>query len=120
AAVDWAADYLERVGELPVLAQVAPGEIRDRLPASPPEDGELFSDVLRDLDEVLLPGITHWQSPRFFAYFSVSAGEPGILAELLAATLNSVAFLWRASQASTELEAVTLDWAAQLLGLPHG
>src|SRR5213079_3507320 len=120
AAVDWAADYLERVGELPVLAQVAPGEIRDRLPASPPEDGELFSDVLRDLDEVLLPGITHWQSPRFFAYFSVSAGEPGILAELLAATLNSVAFIWRTSPASTELEAHTLDWTAQLLGLPAG
>jgi aromatic-L-amino-acid decarboxylase len=76
--------------------------------------------VLRDLDEILLPGITHWQSPRFFAYFSVSAAEPGILAELLAATLNSVAFLWRTSPASTELEALTLDWVAQLLGLPEG
>src|SRR2546421_829058 len=120
AALDWAARYLEGVGESPVLAQVEPGDIRARLPASPPERGEPFADVLRDLDEILLPGITHWQSPRFFAYFSVSAGEPGILAELLAATLNSVAFLWRASPASTELEAVTLDWAAQLLGLPHG
>jgi aromatic-L-amino-acid decarboxylase len=79
--------------------------------------------VLRDVDEILLPGITHWQSPRFFAYFAVSAAEPGILAELLAATLNSVAILWRTSPASTELEAVTLDWVAQLLGLPddwHG
>jgi len=76
--------------------------------------------VLRDLDDVLLPGITHWQSPRFFAYFSVTASEPGILAELLAATLNPVAFLWRTSPASTELEALTLDWAAQLLGLPRG
>jgi len=120
AALDWAARYLEGVGDFPVLARVQPGDIRARLPASPPERGEPFADVLRDLDEVLLPGITHWQSPRFFAYFSVSAGEPGILAELLAATLNSVAFLWRASPASTELEAVTLDWAAQLLGLPHG
>jgi aromatic-L-amino-acid/L-tryptophan decarboxylase len=120
AAVEWAARYLERVGEYPVLAQVEPGEIRSRLPASPPETGEPFADVLRDLDEVLLPGITHWQSPRFFAYFSVSAAEPGILAELLAATLNSVAFLWRTSPASTELEALTLDWTAQLLGLPPG
>ncbi|HMI21388.1 MAG TPA: aminotransferase class V-fold PLP-dependent enzyme [Gaiellaceae bacterium] len=120
AALEWAAQYLERVGDLPVLAQVAPGDIRRQLPASPPEIGEPFADVLRDLDEILLPGITHWQSPRFFAYFAVSAAEPGILAELLAATLNSVAFLWRTSPASTELEAVTLDWTAQLLGLPEG
>jgi aromatic-L-amino-acid/L-tryptophan decarboxylase len=120
AALEWAARYLEGVGEYPVLAQVRPGDIRARLPASPPEQGEPFADVLRDLDEILLPGITHWQSPRFFAYFAVSASEPGILAELLAATLNSVAFLWRTSPASTELEAVTLDWTAQLLGLPDG
>jgi aromatic-L-amino-acid decarboxylase len=119
AALEWAARYLERVGELPVLAQVEPGEIRKRLPQSPPESGEPFADVLRDLDEVLLPGITHWQSPRFFAYFAVSASEPGILAELLAATLNSVAFIWRTSPASTELEALTLDWTGQLLGLPE-
>jgi aromatic-L-amino-acid/L-tryptophan decarboxylase len=120
AAVEWAARYLERVGDYPVLAQVQPGDIRTRLPVSPPEQGEPFADVLRDLDEILLPGITHWQSPRFFAYFAVSASEPGILAELLAATLNSVAFLWRTSPASTELEALTLDWTAQLLGLPAG
>jgi aromatic-L-amino-acid decarboxylase len=120
AALEWAAQYLERVGDYPVLAQVQPGDIRGRLPASPPEHGEPFANVLRDLDEILLPGITHWQSPRFFAYFAVSASEPGILAELLAATLNSVAFLWRTSPASTELEALTLDWTAQLLGLPAG
>jgi aromatic-L-amino-acid decarboxylase len=120
AALEWAARYLERVGELPVLAQVTPGELRARLPASPPERGEPFADVLRDLDEVLLPAITHWQSPRFFAYFANSASEPGILAELLAATLNAVAFIWRTSPASTELEALMLDWAAQLLGLPPG
>ncbi|HEY6068816.1 MAG TPA: pyridoxal-dependent decarboxylase [Gaiellaceae bacterium] len=120
AAIDWAARYLERVGDLPVLAQVEPGDIRSRLPASPPEHGEPFANMLHDLDEILLPGITHWQSPRFFAYFAVSASEPGILAELLAATLNSVGFLWRTSPASTELEALTLDWTAQLLGLPTG
>jgi aromatic-L-amino-acid/L-tryptophan decarboxylase len=120
AALEWAAQYLERVGELPVLAQVEPGGIRKRLPPSPPEHGEPFSDLLRDLDEIILPGVTHWQSPRFFAYFSNSAAEPGILAELLAATLNSVAFLWRTAPASTELEEHMADWAAQLLGLPQG
>jgi aromatic-L-amino-acid/L-tryptophan decarboxylase len=120
AALEWAARYLERVGDFPVLAQVEPGDIRSRLPAAPPERGEPFADVLRDLDEILLPGLTHWQSPRFFAYFANSAAEPGILAELLAATLNSVAFIWRTSPAATELEAHTLDWTAQLLGLPSG
>jgi hypothetical protein len=123
AALEWAARYLERVGELPVLAQVEPGEIRSRLPASPPDEGEPFSAVLRDLDEVLLPGMTHWQHPRFFAYFSVTASPPGILAELLAAALNPVAILWRTSPASTELEGLVLDWVSQLLGLPghwHG
>ena len=93
AAVDWAADYLERVGGLPVLAQVEPGEIRARLPASPPEHPEPFEAVLRDLDDILMPGMTHWQHPRFFAYFAVSGAEPGILAELLAATR------WRSSGA---------------------
>jgi aromatic-L-amino-acid/L-tryptophan decarboxylase len=120
AAIEWAASYLERVGELPVLAQVAPGEIRAQLPSRAPEEGEPFSAVLRDLDQILLPGVTHWQHPRYFAYFATSASPPGILAELLAATLNSVAFLWRTAPAATELEAVVLDWTAQLLGLPEG
>jgi aromatic-L-amino-acid decarboxylase len=119
-AVDWAADYLERVGELPVLAQVRPGEIGARLPKAPPEQAEPFEAVLRDLDELLLPGVTHWQHPRYFAYFAVTASEPGILAELLAATLNSVAILWRTAPASTELEGLVLDWVAQLIGLPSG
>jgi aromatic-L-amino-acid/L-tryptophan decarboxylase len=120
AALEWAARYLERVESLPVLAQVAPGDIRARLPARAPESGEPFSAVLRDLDEVLLPGVTHWQHPRFFAYFATSAAEPAILAEMLAATLNSVAFLWRTAPAATELEGVVLDWVADLLGLPAG
>jgi aromatic-L-amino-acid decarboxylase len=120
AAIEWAASYLERVGELPVLAQVAPGEIRARLPAHAPDEPEPFADVLRDLDEVLLPGVTHWQHPRFFAYFACSSSEPAILAELLAATLNSIAILWRTAPAATELEGVVLDWVADLLGLPAG
>jgi aromatic-L-amino-acid/L-tryptophan decarboxylase len=119
AALDWAARYLERVADLPVLAQVEPGEIRSRLPASPPEQGEPFSAVLRDLDEILLPGITHWQHPRYFAYFAATASEPGIVAELLAAALNPVAILWRTAPASTELEGLVADWVAQLLGLPE-
>jgi aromatic-L-amino-acid decarboxylase len=123
AALEWAAQYLERVGDLPVLAQVSPGDIRASLPSTAPEQPEPFSAVLEDLDRVLLPGVTHWQHPRYFAYFATSASEPGILAELLAATLNQVSFLWRTSPAATELEGVVLDWVAQLLGLPpdwHG
>ncbi len=120
AALDWVAGYLERVREYPVLSQVEPGAIRAALPPVPPEQAEPFSAVLRDLDEVLMPGITHWQSPRYFAYFATTGGEPGILAELLIAGLNQVGILWRASPALQELEEVALDWLAQLLGLPAG
>ena len=103
-----------------MLAQVEPGELRARLPASPPDTAEPFASVLRDLDDVLLPGLTHWQSPRFFAYFASTGSEPGILAELLIAGLNQVGILWRTSPALQELEELTLDWLAQLLGLPQG
>ena len=123
AALEWVARYLENVAEYPVLARVEPGAIRAALPFSPPDEAEPFSAVLRDLDEILMPGITHWQSPRFFAYFATTGAEPGILAELLIAGLNQVGILWRASPALQELEEVTLDWLRQLLGLPgplHG
>jgi aromatic-L-amino-acid decarboxylase len=120
AAVDWAARYLETVGELPVLAQVSPGELSAKLPASAPEHGESFGAVLNDLDELILPALTHWQHPRFFAYFAVTASEPGILGELIAAATNQVALHWRASPASTELELRVVDWVRQLLGLPDG
>ena len=120
AALDWVAAYLEGVRELPVLAQVEPGAIKAALPAAPPDGPEPFASVLRDLDEVLLPGLTHWQSPRFFAYFATTGSEPGVLAELLIAGLNQVGILWRTSPALQELEEVTLDWLAQLLGLPAG
>jgi aromatic-L-amino-acid decarboxylase len=120
AAVDWVARYLDRVDELPVLAQVAPGELSARLPESAPEQGEPFANVLRDLDELIVPALTNWQHPRFFAYFAVTASEPGILAELIAAALNPVALHWRASPASTELELRTVDWVRRLLGLPDG
>jgi aromatic-L-amino-acid/L-tryptophan decarboxylase len=120
AALEWAASYLESVRERPVLARVQPGEIRAALPDAPPEEPEEFDAVLRDLDEVLLPGITHWQHPGFFAYFATTGSEPGILAEFLAATLNVTQILWRTSPAATELELVVMDWLAQLLGLPRG
>jgi aromatic-L-amino-acid decarboxylase len=120
AALDWAARYLERVGEYPVLAQVEPGELKARLPASAPETGEPFSALLDDLDRLILPAVTHWQHPRFFAYFGNTGSEPGVLAELLIASLNQVGILWRTSPALAELEEVTLDWLAQLLGLPSG
>jgi aromatic-L-amino-acid decarboxylase len=120
AALDWAAGYLERLDDLPVLAQVQPGELSAKLPLSPPEEAEPFQNVLDDLDELIVPALTNWQHPRFFAYFATTASEPGILAELIAATLNQVAILWRASPASTELELRTVDWVRQLLGLPDG
>jgi len=120
AAVDWVASYLDRIREFPVLAQVEPGEIRAALPASPPDEPEPFASVIRDLDAVLLPGLTHSQSPRWLAYFSITGSEPGILAEVLIAGLNQLGILWRTSPALQELEEVTLDWLAQLLGLPSG
>jgi aromatic-L-amino-acid decarboxylase len=120
AAVEWVAAYLERLRDLPVLSRVEPGGIRSALPQSAPETGEPFAAVLRDLDDVLLPGLTHWQSPRYFAYFASTATEPGILAELLAAGLNQVGILWRTSPALQELEELALDWLRQLVGLPDG
>jgi aromatic-L-amino-acid/L-tryptophan decarboxylase len=118
AALEWVASYLERLRDYPVLAQVEPGEVAARLPTEPPDRAEPFANVLRDLDDVLMPGLTHWQSPRYFAYFPSTGSEPGILAELLIAALNQVGILWRTSPALQELEEVTLDWLRQLLGLP--
>jgi len=120
ATLDWVASYLDRVRELPTLAQVSPGDIRAALPEAAPERGEDFADVLRDVEDVLLPGITHWQSPRFLAYFSSTGSEPAILGDLLAAGLDQVGILWRTSPALQELEEVTLAWLAELLGLPAG
>jgi aromatic-L-amino-acid decarboxylase len=123
AALAWVEHYFETLRERPVLARVKPGEIRSRLPASAPEEPEPFAAMLSDLDAVLMPGFTHWQSPRFFAYFATTGSEPAILAELLVAGLNQIGILWRTSPALQELEEVTLAWLAELLGLPaswHG
>jgi len=118
AAVDWVADYLDRVGELPVASTASPGEIRALLPASPPQHGEDFAEVLRDLDRVILPGITHWQSPGFFGYFPGNSSGPSIIGELLSAGLGVQGMLWSTSPACTELETLVLDWLAEMLDLP--
>ncbi|MDZ7267523.1 MAG: pyridoxal-dependent decarboxylase [candidate division KSB1 bacterium] len=116
--IDWIADYLKEVGRLPVLPAVQPGAVRRALPATPPPHGEDMTAVLADLDRLIMPGMTHWNHPRFFAYFTSSASGPGILGDLLAAAFNSNSMLWQASPAATELEEVTLDWLRQMLGLP--
>jgi aromatic-L-amino-acid decarboxylase len=116
--VEWIARYLERVEELPVLSRVRPGDVRARLPAHPPGTGEPFEAVMRDLDDVILPGITHWQSPGFFAYFPTGTSGPSILGELLSAGLGVQGMLWSTSPACTELEAHVLDWLVEMLALP--
>ncbi|MBI3246086.1 MAG: amino acid decarboxylase [Deltaproteobacteria bacterium] len=118
-AADWVASYLETVGERPVLAQVAPGEIAASLPFSAPEQAEPLAHILGDVDRLLLPGITHWNHPSFFAYFGISGSGPGIIGELLSAALNVNAMLWRTSPAATELEQRVLAWVAEMLGLPR-
>jgi aromatic-L-amino-acid decarboxylase len=120
AVVDWMADYLANVGGYPVLAQVQPGEVASRLPASAPDAGEAVDDILRDFRDVVVPGVTHWNHPDFLAYFAITGGGPGILGEMLAAALNTNAMLWRTGPAPTELEERTLDWLRQLMGLPDG
>ena len=115
---DWIADYLDDPARYPVLSQVRPGDIRDALPDAAPEQGESFDRILADFERVILPGITHWNHPGFFAYFSITGSGPGILAEFLSAALNVQAMLWRTSPAATELEEVVLTWLRKLIGLP--
>ena len=117
--VEWVAAYMERVGELPIAPSVEPGEIRAKLPAAAPEQPEPFSALLRDLDDVVLPGITHWQSPGWFAYFPANSSPPSVLAELVSAGLGAQGMLWSTSPALTEIEAHVLDWLVDLMGLPE-
>ena len=115
--VEWIADYLDAVGDMPVVARVEPGEVRRSLPVSPPLEGESLDAILTDFREKILPGVTHWNHPGFLAYFAVTASTPGILGEMLIAALNVNGMLWITSPAATELEAVTLDWLRQMMGL---
>lgn len=118
AMVDWIADYLQHAERYPVLAQVAPGDLTRALPTAAPNRGEPFARIFADFERVIVPGLTHWNSPSFFAYFSITASAPGILADFLSSALNQQAMLWRTSPAATELEAVTLGWLRDLLRLP--
>jgi len=116
--IDWLADYSEHVEQYPVMAQVKPGEIRAQLPAAPPIEGEPFDAILRDVEQIILPGITHWQSPNFFGFFPSNNSGPSILGELLSAGLGVQGMLWSTSPACTELETHVLDWLVDLLALP--
>ena len=119
AVVDWIADYYKRIEEFPVLSQVAPGEIRASLPAHAPGQGEPFPEILKDVEKFILPGVTHWQSPNFFAFFPSNASGPAILGDLLSSGLGVQGMLWAASPAATELETLVLDWLVPALGLPE-
>jgi aromatic-L-amino-acid decarboxylase len=118
ALVDWIAEYLEHPDRYPVLAQVAPGDIRKALPDRAPEDAESFGAIMADFERILVPGLTHWNHPGFLAYFAITGSAPGVLAEFLAAALNQQAMLWRTSPAATELEEVALGWLRALIRLP--
>jgi aromatic-L-amino-acid decarboxylase len=117
--VDWVADYYQAVESLPVFSRVRPGEIRELLPASPPVQGEPFNSLLADVERVILPGITHWQSPNFFAFFPANASGPAILGDLVSSALGVQGMLWATSPACTELETQVLDWLVTMLGLPE-
>src|ERR671910_575973 len=120
ALVDWMAEYLANVGRHPVRAQVRPGEIAAQLPAAPPARGEPLEQIFADFERIVLPGMTHWQHPSFFAYFPANASPPSVLAEMLTATLGAQCMLWQTSPAATEMETRVLDWLRQMIGLPEG
>jgi aromatic-L-amino-acid decarboxylase len=120
AVVDWLVEYRQRVESFPVLSPARPGDVRAALPAAAPEQGEPFASILADVDRVILPGVTHWQSPNFFAYFPANASGPSILGELLSAGLGVQGMLWATSPACTELETHVLDWLVDMMGLPAG
>jgi aromatic-L-amino-acid decarboxylase len=117
--IDWIADYLAHVESYPVMAQTAPGDVRGGLPSSPPEHGTGFDEILVDLERTVLPGVTHWQHPSFFAYYPSNTSGPAILGDLLSSGLGVQGMLWVTSPACTELESLTVDWLAELLGLPR-
>ena len=118
AVVDWIADYYEHVESLPVMSQAKPGQIRASLPKSAPQTGEPFETMLRDVEKLILPGITHWQSPNFFAFFPSNTSFPSIMGEMLSAGLGVQGMLWATSPACTELETHVLDWLVEMLALP--
>lgn len=118
--VEWMADYMENVENYPVKSSVEPGEIFSKIPDSPPTQPESFDSIIKDIDEIIMPGITHWQSPNFFAYFPANTSPPSILAEMLIATLGSQCMIWETSPAAAELEEKMMIWLRDLIGLPSG
>jgi aromatic-L-amino-acid decarboxylase len=116
--VDWMADYFEKVGSRPVTPAVRPGDIARQLPSSPPAEGESFQQIFRDFQEIILPGMTHWNHPAWFAYFPANNSPPSVLAEMLTATLGAQCMSWATSPAATELEQVTMEWLRCMMGLP--
>ncbi|MCA1575148.1 MAG: amino acid decarboxylase [Acidobacteria bacterium] len=118
--IDWISDYFERIEDLPVLSQINPGDLKAQLPSSAPQKGEPMATIIADVDRLIVPALTHWSHPSFFAYFATSTSAPGIFGELLSAAFDNKAMLWRTSPASTELEEVTLDWLRQMMGLDPG
>ena len=118
--VEWMANYLATIERRPVRAQVHPGEIAGQLPAAPPTEGEPIERIFADFERIVLPGMTHWQHPNFFAYFPANSSPPSVLAEMLTATLGAQCMLWQTSPAATELETRVLDWLRQMIGLPEG
>jgi aromatic-L-amino-acid decarboxylase len=119
AVLEWIADYLEHPERFPVLSSAHPGDVRASLAAAPPAEGQPLEQILSDFETKIVPGITHWNHPAFFGYFATSSSVPGILAEMLAATLDVKAMLWKTSPAATELEQVATDWLRQMLGLSN-
>jgi aromatic-L-amino-acid decarboxylase len=117
--IDWLADYYEQVEKFPVLAQVKPGEIRSSLPAEPPQSGVAISAIIEQLNSKIMPGVTHWQSPNFFAYFPANASGPSVLGDFVSSGLGVQGMLWATSPACTELETHVLDWLAKMLELPE-
>src|SRR5215471_3477066 len=117
--VDWIADYYEQVENYPVMAQVAPGQVRASLPAAPPNRGEPFEAMLRDVEQKILPGVTHWQSPNFYAYFPCNSSGPSLLGDMLSSAFGVQGMLWITSPACTELESHVLDWLVGMLDLPR-
>jgi len=116
--VDWMADFLEEIEEYPVKSQVNPGDIFKQLPASPPEKSQSIDRIMEDFKTIILPGMTHWQSPNFFAYFPANSSYPSILAEMLTATLGAQCMVWETSPAAAELEEMVMNWLKQMTGLP--
>lgn len=117
--IEWATEYLKHIEKYPVCSDVAPGDIRRMLPQAPPQQGEPMDRILSDVDRVIMPGMTHWNHPRFFAYFTTSASGPGVLADIFSSMFGINGMLWQTSPSATELEQVTLGWLRQMIGLPE-